>query len=138
MDDAERRATDGAGEERNVDDNDGDHRVDEARPERGDNGQRQKEVWKRHQDIDAAHEERVARGRRTREQSDDRSDQVLPQKRRGDANDEAGARAPNHARKDVAPDLVGAKEMAFRETAVAAGYRVDDRRGRQAAGAGLQ
>ena len=56
---AERDAADVAGEERDVDDGDGVERVEQARAEHRHDGQRQKDVGKRHQHVDAAHQQRV-------------------------------------------------------------------------------
>jgi hypothetical protein len=55
----QRHAADVAREEWNVDDGDGVERIDQARPENGDDGKRQQDVRKRHQHVDAAHHQIV-------------------------------------------------------------------------------
>ena len=59
VDKGERRSANRAGEERHVDDDDRDHRVEKGRAERGDDRERQKQVGERHQHVDAAHQKHV-------------------------------------------------------------------------------
>ncbi len=56
---ADGRAAHGAGEERHVDDDDGEHGVAEARSQRRHDRQGEQQIGERHEHIDAAHHQRV-------------------------------------------------------------------------------
>ena len=102
------------------------HRVLDARPERGDEGQRQDQLGKGEEDVGDAHQDRVGpaagiAGDRADQQADRRGDD-------GDEDDhvERQPRAVDDARKDIAALVVGAKPD-VRRSAAAAAHRADRR-----------
>ncbi len=109
---AARDAADIAREERNVDDGDGVEGVQQPRPEHGHDRQRQQDVGKRHDHVDAAHHQAVdAPAGVAGNQPDQRAEEGCDQRRR-DADEQADPRAPDEAREDVAAKRVGSQEMA--------------------------
>jgi hypothetical protein len=108
-------AAHGAGEKRHVDDDDGDHRVGEAGAEHCHDGERQQQIGKRHQHVDAAHEGRIDEAPVIgRENADGGADGGRDECCH-DADDEAHACAPDEAREHVAPKIVGAEQRVVRE-----------------------
>ena len=98
---------------RRVDDADGDHRVDQARPQRRDDDEREQQIGKRQQHVDHAHDQRR---RPTRHRSRATRPSVVPTNERDavgdDDREQRRARAVEHAAQHVAAILVGAEEDA--------------------------
>jgi hypothetical protein len=104
-----RRAPHGAGEERDVGDDDRVERVEEPRPQRRHHREREQQVGEGHQHVDDAHQDRLgAPAEESRRQADGRADERGEQRRR-EAHREAHPRAPDQPREEVAPERVGAE-----------------------------
>ncbi len=112
---AHRRTAYGAGEEGHVHDHDGDHGVPEARPKCCHDRERQQQVGKRHQHVDAAHQQRVRDAAVVGGEYPDGGADHRREHRGGDADGEAEARPPDDPREQVAPQLVRAERMTRRE-----------------------
>ena len=134
---AQRDPADVAREERHVDDGDGIERVEQPRPQHRDDGEREQDVGKGHDHVDAAHQPVVhAPARIARHQPDERSEERGDQRGR-QAHGDGHPRAPDQPGQQVPPQRVGAQRCPACPAA-AAGSRAPSRWDRPAAGSGRQ
>ena len=103
------------GEERHVDHDDGQHRVEQSRTKGRNDGEREQEVGEGHQRIDGAHQRRVEPAAPERRQEADGGADEARHQRREDADREAQPGSPDQPRQDIPPDLIGAEHVIRRQ-----------------------
>ncbi len=115
--DGDGHAPDVAREERHVDGRNRDQRVQQARAERRHDGERQQDVGKGHQHVDAAHDDVVGAAADIARDHTDRRPDDAGQHRRREADRERKAGAPQKTAEQVAAEVVGAKQVSRGERA---------------------
>jgi hypothetical protein len=113
-------------EERDVDDGHRDQRVHEAGAEHGDDGQRQQDVGKGHQHVDAAHDDVVGPPAVIARHDADGGPERGGDDRGGEAHGEAEPGAPEKPAQEIAAEVVCAQRRAVGKRRQEAVGRVGD------------